>query len=134
MKGLLSLTLVLALGCGEPSSVNRYDVAGHITWNGQPLKAGYVTFNPDSTKGNSGPQGIAMIADGKFDTRLEGGRGASPGAQILDVSGYDGKNTSEDNPLGRLVFVGYKRSETFDKDIFDLSIEIPKDAVIVPSK
>lgn len=123
--------LCLLLGCGEPAA-QRYHVSGRITWDGQPLKAGYITFNPDSTKGNTGPQGIALIADGVFDTRLKGGRGVSPGDQILDVSGYDGMNTTEDSPLGRLVFVGYKRAESINNDNFNLDIEIPKNAVIIP--
>jgi hypothetical protein len=125
------LLLCLALGCSEPG-VKRYDVAGQVSWNGEPLKAGYILFDPDAKKGNTGPQGLAIIANGRFDTRAKGGRGVSPGDQILDVSGYDGANATEDNPLGKLVFLGYKKSESINQNNFDLNIQIPKDAVIIP--
>lgn len=128
----ISLPVLLTLGCSEPD-VKRYHVSGRISWNGEPLKAGYILFDPDAKKGNKGPQGLAIIADGQFDTRTKGGRGVSPGDQILDVSGYDGRNATEDNPLGKLVFLGYKKSESINEERSDLNIEIPKDAVIIPA-
>lgn len=57
---------------------------------------GLVTFSPDSSQGNSGPQGIARVRDGKFDTRSEGGKAPVAGPQVVLVRGADGQAYEDD--------------------------------------
>jgi hypothetical protein len=131
-KFILSIflfSLCIALGCNK-STVKRCDVAGTVTWNGQAIKSGYITFNPDGKKGNRGPQGFAIIKNGKFDTRFTGGRGVSPGAQVMEVSGYDGGNATDS--LGKLLFTDYKKYEMFDKENLEFNFDIPKGEVVIP--
>src|SRR5262249_47603539 len=41
-------------GCGDPSGVGRtVPVAGKVTVDGRPVKAGTVSFRPDKSKGNT---------------------------------------------------------------------------------
>ncbi len=77
--------LLLTIGCGKEG--NR--ISGAITFDGQPVPAGKIYFTPDTSKGNSGAAGYADIIDGKYDTSLPGGRGASSGAMVVAIEGID---------------------------------------------
>src|SRR5205807_6772258 len=72
-----------APGCGGSRGV---EVSGEVTFDGKPVPAGRIYFNPDVTKGNDGPQGYAEIHDGKFDTS-KGGKGACGGPTVVVISG-----------------------------------------------
>lgn len=61
-------------GCSK-STVDRVDAWGKVTWKGQPIPRGVIYFGPDGGKGNTGPQGYALIVDGLFDTRKASGKG-----------------------------------------------------------
>ena len=98
--------LVIALavfpaGCGERGT-QRIRVTGQVTFEGKPLPFGNITFEPDTAKGNRGPQGYARIQDGKYDTDLAGS-GPNPGAQSVFIEGYPELGTSADNRSTRLV-------------------------------
>jgi hypothetical protein len=45
------VTLALA-GCGDQSGLKLVPVVGKVTVDGQPVKAGTLSFRPDSAKGN----------------------------------------------------------------------------------
>ena len=47
----LVAALLLAAGCGEAGPA-RYHVSGKVTFNGQPVPAGQIVFEPDPTAGN----------------------------------------------------------------------------------
>src|SRR4051812_20918005 len=67
---------IVATGCGD-GGPKRARVTGEATFDGQPIPHGNVVFTPDGSKKNSGPQGIAEIRDGKFDTGATDGKGVS---------------------------------------------------------
>jgi hypothetical protein len=82
---ILAITF-LATGClGEPGP-KRFRVSGEITFDGKPVPFGEVLFTPDSGKGNSGPQGIALIQDGKYDTAGTRAHGVAGGATVVQVA------------------------------------------------
>ena len=57
--GILLLAASLAgMGCGGEPVVQ---VSGEITFNGKPVPAGRLWFNPDFSQGNDGPAGSAEI-------------------------------------------------------------------------
>jgi hypothetical protein len=116
-------TIVLA-GCAEDGP-HRIHVAGNVTWKGQPIQSGYVTFSPDVKQGNTGPQGIAWIKEGKYDTRFPKGRGASPGAQVMHIYGYDGINPTEEHPWGAPVFLRYEMSMSAADPAVELDVAVP---------
>ena len=100
--GVLLLCFAL-IGCAEPGP-DRVHVSGNVTWKGQKVAAGFVTFSPDVRQGNSGPQGMAKIVDGRYDTRVNGGRPPVGGPMNIGIGGFDGLEINEDDPYGRALF------------------------------
>jgi len=75
-------------GCNvQESGPDLHQVTGSVTYDGEPLKAGRITFTPDSSQGNAGPTGYAVIRDGKYDTAVQGGKGVVAGAVKVLISG-----------------------------------------------
>jgi hypothetical protein len=68
----------------------RFRVSGAASFNGQPIPYGEVLFTPDGAKGNSGPQGIAQIRNGKYDTAGADGKGVAGGPTVIRVTGLTG--------------------------------------------
>lgn len=94
-------------GCNSSADDPRTcHVRGTVTYGGQPIPVGVITFEPDPAEGGSGPQGFAEIVDGRFNT-TQSGRGTTGGAQIVVVSGYDGQAT-EDSSSGKPLFPAWK--------------------------
>lgn len=79
--------LIATLGCGERET-GRYQVSGMAYRNGQPIAAGDLFIEPDTAKGNQGPQARAFIKAGKFDTIP--GHGAVAGPVVVRVMARDG--------------------------------------------
>lgn len=76
VAGACCLALAVA-GCGGPTGPSLVPVVGRVTVNGQPVKAGTLSFRPDKAKGNASehePYGT-IGADGNFKlftNKLEG--------------------------------------------------------------
>jgi hypothetical protein len=116
------LLVALAAGCG--SGQRLYDVSGMATYDGKPIPAGIIYFDPDPTKGGAGAQGFANINDGKYTTAVNGG-GIGGGPYIIRITGYDGK-TANEAPLGRPLFDEYVVKKDLPAANSELSFEIPK--------
>jgi hypothetical protein len=86
---VLAAAGLVAAGCGE-AGPKRNRVTGEAKFDGQPIPYGDVLFTPDGSKNNSGPQGIAQIRDGKFDTAGEDGKGVAGGPTVVRVTGFTG--------------------------------------------
>lgn len=80
--------VVCPIGCGGDSGPPRYQVSGAVTYQGQPVPKGFVTFSPDTSQGNSGPGGGAEIVDGRYVTAA--GKGVIGGPHQVRIVGYDG--------------------------------------------
>jgi len=132
---LLLIATVACVGCGDQSNRNR--VSGSVTLDGQPVPNGLITFEPDHSKGHTGPQGIARIVDGQYDTSATGGRGVVGGPHRVRIDGYRGEavdaqaNDPSDPNNVKVLLDGYKT----DVDLlpgdtkFDFSItsdELPR--------
>ena len=117
--GLATCVLLLsAWGCSKQPPT-RFDLSGTVTFDGRPVPAGLITITADLSKGNDGPQGVAEIHDGRFDTRsLDKGAPSGPVILLIDGVGADGK------PL----FSGYKLSLELPKEATHRDIEVPKAA------
>ena len=75
--GLAVLGGLLLAGCGRGPTL--YQVSGRVTYDGQPLPAGVIYFDPDVTRNHDGPQGYAVIKNGTYNTSARGGRGVVGG-------------------------------------------------------
>jgi hypothetical protein len=111
-------------GCaGRPS--NRFEVSGKVTFDGRPIPAGRIYFNPDLARGNDGPQGYADIRAGHFDTR-QGGKGAPAGAVIVRIEGFDGKGGAKS--FGKPLFVAYQIEVELPREPCTRAFEVPASA------
>lgn len=91
MSGVLvacGITVILLAGCGPRDTRIRNRVTGTVTYAGEPLAAGEILFMPDGEKQNSGPEGLAVITNGRFDTRGTRAPGIDGGAMVVEVTGY----------------------------------------------
>ncbi|MCA9090307.1 MAG: hypothetical protein KDA90_16930 [Planctomycetaceae bacterium] len=83
---MICLLPVLSQGCGRgESGPQRYSLSGTVTYQGQPVPAGTILFQPDASAGNIGPGSLATIEDGKY--QLSRSQGVVGGAYILELSG-----------------------------------------------
>lgn len=116
-NALLITAISIAAGCG-PQGPQRYDLSGDVTYDGKQVSKGYMTFEPDSAKGNSGPGAAVDIVDGHYTTRA--GQGTVGGPHVVTVSGFDGvafEQSGVMNPMGRPMFEDVK-----------IEIDVPKEA------
>lgn len=59
-----------APGCG-PSGPKTYPVSGTVTFDGQPLPTGFISFTP--VEGDIAPD-AGKVTDGKFEFRAQAGK------------------------------------------------------------
>lgn len=99
---LLMAACGLFAGCNSGSESGRQTVSGQVTFKGNPVPAGTISFEPDAAKKNSGPQGYAKIQNGRYSTS-ESGKGTPSGPLIVRIEGFDGK-TNANQPMGQMIF------------------------------
>ena len=83
----LLVTATILSGCAD-NGPPRYRLTGEVTYDGKPIPYGDVLFTPDGAKGNSGPQGIAQIRNGRYDTDGAEGKGIGGGPTVIRVTGF----------------------------------------------
>lgn len=113
------LGLTLSTGCNHQSGPPRYKLSGEITFAGQPIPNGQIVFTPDNAKGNSGPQGVATIKDGKYDTSTIEGRGVGGGPTVIRVTGQGESNA---------LLCEFEQSVDLPKQDSQHKIEVPPTA------
>ena len=74
------LTLLLWVGCYEDGA--RVPVSGTVTQDGQPVKAGKITFAP--AEGTKGPAAGTLIENGRF--RIPASEGPGTGDYVISVT------------------------------------------------
>ena len=114
------LATVAALGCGD-SGPKSYRVSGSVKLGGEPIPYGEVLFTPDAEQKNAGPQGIAEIHDGKYDTRSAGGKGMAGGRTVIRVNGMSG-------PRGKTLCEYELKADLPRADTTGYDIDVPKNA------
>lgn len=88
--GLVAAALALS-GCGSNSGLSLGRVHGKVTFKGQSIKYGTVSFVPDASKGTNGPIAQGTInEDGSFVlSTSDSGDGAVVGHHRISVVGLD---------------------------------------------
>lgn len=122
--GWAALLAITLSGCGR-STENLVHVAGTVSFAGKPIPVGMIIFEPDSSKGNLGPQCHAEIKDGQFDTRLTGS-GVAIGPQIVRITGGDGVNPEAFTPLGKLLFEEHTIKMEISAEQPAIKLEVPQ--------
>lgn len=84
-----ALALTLLAGCTSKPKPSQ--LAGKVTFKGQPVPAGFISFAPDVGNGNLGEMRVLQIKDGAYDSSKEREPGLKPGPYFLRISGFDGK-------------------------------------------
>jgi hypothetical protein len=86
--GLLAAALGICLGCGS----NRTTIEGAVTFDGQPVEQGAITFEPAS---GAGPSAGGTIQSSRYKVNAEG---VTPGEMIVRISAV--------RPTGKKVEAG----------------------------
>jgi hypothetical protein len=89
MRILFGISLAIALGCS--SKPQPAQLSGKVTFKGQPVPAGFISFAPDVANGGLGEMRVLQIKDGVYDSSKERQPGLKPGPYFLRISGFDGK-------------------------------------------
>jgi hypothetical protein len=111
---ILPLICLLALaGCS--SKPKPAQLSGMVTFKGQPVPAGYVSFTPDVEKGNKGQLRVFQIKDGAFDSAKEMPPGINPGGYYVRIAGFDGKRI----PM-------YGQGKQIFNEVTDLYVDVPE--------
>jgi len=118
--------ILVAAGCsGAKTKVAQ--LSGKVTFKGQPVPTGYITFMPDSSAGNVGQIKKFDIKDGTYDTKQGPDPGVQPGPNILTVAGFDGKVIAY-YPQGKQIFNAVELKETIPEGATTKDIPIPDSA------
>ena len=118
LVGLLSSCLLG--GCYSDDSFVH--LTGTVTYNGQPVPTGTLTFSPDTSQGNAGHGSMAVIRDGKYTTRES--LGLVGGPHIVRIEGFDGI-AHGDNLDGRALFRPYEESFDLPKESGPFDFAVP---------
>jgi hypothetical protein len=88
IRASILLCVAIILGCTAKPKTSQ--LSGKVTFKGQPVPAGFISFAPDVAKGNLGEMRVLQIKDGVYDSSKENEPGLKPGAYFLRISGFDG--------------------------------------------
>ncbi len=118
-------------GGGADGGPERFPVSGKATFNGQPIPAGIVYLEADTSKGATGMVGTAAIHSGAYDTGKQ--QGVVGGPTVIRVEGFDGKATP-DKPYGDRLFVPHSIEVDLPKSATTQDIDVPASAADKLSK
>jgi hypothetical protein len=100
---LLAASSGLAIGCSNNS--DRQSISGTVTFEGQPLKKGVISFVP--LAGTSSPTAGANIVDGQFAIPAEGG--AFVGSFLVTIKAFRPTGKKIRDPMWDTMVDEYKQ-------------------------
>lgn len=117
--------LAWAVGCGQ-TGPTRYDMSGTVTYDGQPVPTGTISFDP---VGRDIGGGFAQIVDGNYDTSQDG-RGHIGGEHVVHITGDAGEPPAPDSPeadsyVAKELFPPYETSVELPEEITTMDFEVP---------
>jgi len=107
------ICLTMLLGCS--SKPKPAQLSGMVTFKGQPVPAGYVSFTPDVEKGGKGGVRVFQIKDGAYDSAKDTPPGINPGSYYVRIAGFDGKRI----PM-------YGQGKQIFNEVTDLYVDVPE--------
>ncbi len=128
-RWIAALLLVVAAlsGCG-PRGPQRFQLEGKVTFGGKPVPSGAIRFEPDSTKGNTGPVGYTPIKDGRYTTAMEGSKGSLKGPIVAFLTGGPAPDPKVEFP--KMWFIDYRTTLTVEQKsgVTTFDFDVPKEA------
>lgn len=117
----------LVAGCsGGKDPFSRKAVSGQVTFQGKPVPAGSIWFEPTAALGNQAPTGMAVIRNGEFTTAPKDSPVA--GQYTIRITGYasnpDQLGADEDAP--ETLFKDYTQQVELPPADGTLRIDIPE--------
>jgi hypothetical protein len=94
------LALVASWGCGDQGP-RRYELSGSVRYDGQPVPAGTIVFEPAEGDVTRDTMAHAEIRNGQYKTLP--GMGVIGGPHVVYINGSDGV-AGEEAPLGAPLF------------------------------
>lgn len=129
---LLAGVVLAVAGCGGGGDQS---LTGTVTFDGKPIKKGFIAFEPDTAKGNTGRGGGALIVDGAYATPRGKGLGGASGAYIVKITGYDGVPTTvsgEELLDGKPLFPTYQTTADLPAGTATKNFDVPLKATTPP--
>tara|TARA_R110002111_G_scaffold185031_3_gene250941 strand:- start:69005 stop:69427 length:423 start_codon:yes stop_codon:yes gene_type:complete len=120
-----ALVFFALTGCQQSQDgPGRFELTGEITIDGKPVPAGEIMFEPDSSKGNSGPAGVAEIKDGRYTTTPTFGTVGGPHIAVISANSGGGMRENGETPAGWLLLDSYRMPIDLPKKNHTENIEI----------
>jgi len=127
------LKWILLVGClagcsSAGDGVRLYQVSGKVTFQGKPVSAGVIFFDPDAAAGNSGPQGSAEIVNGTYNTATKTGKGIAGGPMVVTMTGWNSAPANAEQLSRDALFTDYVVRKEFANKNSEMDFEIPAEA------
>lgn len=119
-----AMVLSVLIGCSRQPP-GRFEISGTISFDGKPVPVGQISFEPDATQGNRGPQALARIENGRYRTQPM--KGAVAGPVHITVTGYDGLSKGE-TPFGAPLFKPFTLRQVLPAKSNTLDLVVPASA------
>jgi len=120
----------LLVGCGGEG---LYHLSGNVTFKGAPIPEGYIVFEPDGGKGNTGQSGRSTIRDGVYDTSNEEGMAIVGGPHVIRIVAHSAP-TNPDVAVGGevvmhpLLFPPYTFRQDLPMEDSTVDFDVPAEA------
>jgi hypothetical protein len=104
---LLGGLLFILPGCGNDDGLNLAAVRGKVLSEGKPAAAGFIVFEPDTARQNTGPVAMSRILDdGSYtlSTKLSGD-GATIGPNRVGIVVIDPKPIKEESERAKMDII-----------------------------
>jgi hypothetical protein len=117
----------VAAGCSAPPPKTG-QLSGQVTFKGQPVPAGFISFMPEASGGGAGGKvKVFPIKDGVYDTSQGDNPGVFPGPNVVRIAGYDGKPLHL-YPQGKQIFNPFELKETLEEGSATKNFTVPDSA------
>ncbi len=122
--------LGLLTGCGGEKV---YHLSGNVSFKGQPIADGYIVFEPDGSKGNTGQSGRSTIREGRYNTRGSDGMAVVGGPHVIRIVAHSAPLRPNEVVGGEVVmpsllFPPYTFSQDLPSETGVVDFDVPAEA------
>jgi hypothetical protein len=110
LNRIVLVLLIILAGCSSKPKMAQ--LSGKVTFRGQPVPAGFISFTPDIGHGEIR---VLQIKDGMYDSTHQTPPGMPPGHYNLRISGFDG-----------VRIPGYGQGKQIFNEWIDIDFTIPE--------
>lgn len=121
LRVLAMVSLSIVSGCSGPSGPTTYRVSGEVTFQGKPVPAGTIVFEPLDPAAVQGLTSID-IASGKYDSGDKAG--AAAGKCRVTITGADRVAANEDEKV-TVLFPPYVTEVDLPAAVSTQNFEVP---------